>query len=193
MCARYEQNSPPERLVERFGLAVLPDFNFPDGEIRPTDRAVAVLPGNRGVALPWGLPAPWDGKPLINARSETLSEKQTFRPVLEYRCLVPATAYFEWRKAGSAKLKNRIMRQDGEPFAFAGLTDGERFTIITCAPGPDVEAIHSRMPVILPKGTEQAWIAEGRSFEDCRELLRPTEAGTLTSDEEVPVQGDLFG
>lgn len=193
MCARYEQNSPPGRLIERFGLAVLPEFNFPDGEIRPTDRAVAVLPGGKAVALPWGLPAPWDGKPLINARAETLEEKQTFRPLLEQRCLVPATAYFEWRKAGSAKLKNRIARRDGEPFAFAGLTDGERFTIVTCVPGRDVEAIHSRMPVILAPEREADWIAPGRHFADCRELLEPTRPGTLTSVEDQPVQHDLFG
>ena len=195
MCARYEQNSPPGRLIERFGLAVLPEFNFPDGEIRPTDRAVAVLPGGRAVALPWGLPAPWDGKPLINARAETLEEKPTFRPLLEQRCLVPATAYFEWRKAGSAKLKNRIARRDGEIFAFAGLTDGERFTIITCPPAADIAHIHDRMPVILERRAEPLWIDRGTPFDKVSGLLVPYEAQPLRAEEEAPPpagQPDLF-
>ena len=87
----------------------------------------------------------------------------------------------------------RIARRDGEIFAFAGLTDGERFTIVTCVPGRDVEAIHSRMPVILAPEREADWIAPGRQFADCRDLLEPVRPGTLTAVEDQPVQRDLFG
>ena len=68
--------------------------------------------GPVGRLLGWGLGVDWTAKPLINARAETLAEKRTFRPLLERRCLVPATAYFEWRKDGKARHKNRIRPED---------------------------------------------------------------------------------
>ena len=81
MCARFENKTKPEKLVELFDLTTLPSSNFPEGDIRPTDRAILIT--DKGATVqPWGIPSPWDAKPLINARSETLSEKQTFRPLL---------------------------------------------------------------------------------------------------------------
>lgn len=192
MCARFENKTKPEKLVELFDLTMLPSSNFPEGDIRPTDRAILIT--DKGATVqPWGIPSPWDAKPLINARSETLSEKQTFRPLLQRRCLIPATAYYEWRKLGSQRLKNRIERPENEVMIFAGLTDGQHFTIITCAPGPDVEAIHNRMPVILARDVANDWIDSSRSFEECREMLYPAPSGTLQTTEETPRQTDLFG
>ena len=123
------------------------------------DRRLGEGPGAR--LLGWGLPVEWDAKPLINARAETLAEKKTFQPLLDARCLVPATAYFEWRKASAGKLKNRIAPSDGGLFAFAGLMDGRRFTIITCRPAPEIAHIHGRMPVILDRRAEPKWIDPG--------------------------------
>ncbi|MEQ8711142.1 MAG: SOS response-associated peptidase [Rhodospirillales bacterium] len=192
MCARYENKTKPESLIELFDLATVPPTNFPDGDIRPTDRAMLIT-GSGAAVQPWGIPSPRDAKPLINARSETLSEKQTFRPLLQQRCLVPATAYYEWRKLGSQRLKNRIERCDEAVMIFAGLTDGRYFTIITCTPGPDVGAIHDRMPVILSRDAANDWIDNRRSFDECRGLLRPTPEQTLRATEDAPRQTDLFG
>ena len=153
-----------------------------------------------GVAKPrlsgWGLAVEWNAKPLINARAETLREKKTFLPLLENRCLVPATAYFEWRKDGPALRKNRIGTKSRNVFAFAGLTDGERFTIVTCLPSPGIAHIHNRMPVILMAQAEQRWLDLVNPYVAVAGLLRPYEQNVLVANEEPPSevrQLNLFG
>ncbi len=193
MCTNYQAITRQKELEARFNLTALPPLPVED-DVRPTDRALVVAGARQPVILSWGIPAPWDGKPLINARAETLTEKPTFRPLLESRCLVPAAAYFEWRRDGSARLKNRIAPADGQPFAFAGLRTETHFTIVTCAPAPGIAHIHPRMPVILDADAEAAWIDPALPFADVREFLVPF-AAPLAADEEQPrnSQPDLFG
>ena len=163
--------------------------------VRGTNRALVIAGGRRARLLVWGLPATWNGKPLINARAETLARKKTFRPLLGNRCLVPATAYFEWRGEGRHKLKMRIAPADGGLMAFAGLTDGDHFTIITCAPAPAIAHIHDRMPVILDAGAEGPWLDLGLPFAAVGALLVPYAGGRLAADEDpLPRrEPDLFG
>ena len=194
MCSRFEIDAQPGDLAERFGLADPPPVPGAP-EIRPTDMALII----KGVAKPrlsgWGLAVEWNAKPLINARAETLREKKTFLPLLENRCLVPVTTYFEWRKDGPALRKNRIVTKSRGVFAFAGLTDGERFTIITCPPAADIAHIHDRMPVILERRAEPLWIDRGTPFDKVSGLLVPYEAQPLRAEEETPPpagQPDLF-
>ena len=193
MCTNYQAIARQKELEARFRLANLPPLPVED-DVRPTDRALVVIAVRQAVVLSWGIPSPWDGKPLINARAETLTEKPTFRPLLESRCLVPAAAYFEWRRDGRARLKNRIAPADGHPFAFAGLHDGSHFTIVTCAPAPGIAHIHPRMPVILDAEAEAAWIDPAVPFDAVCDCLVPF-AAALTADEERPRtdQPDLFG
>ena len=184
MCSRYEMNARPRDLVERFLLKdepVLPEKT----EVRPTDEALIVV-ARRPVLCRWGLRVSWDDKPLINAREETLEQRKTFRPLLRDRCLVPATAYFEWRRDGKRRFKNRISPDGQDLFAFAALTDGEYFTIITCSPVPALAHIHDRMPVILAPDAGRQWLDQMIPFNEVSALLRPFSAGTLTAREEPP-------
>ena len=210
MCSRYELNASPRDLVDRFDLFDSPDVAprgsrgrpphlysggtppvAPRAEIRPTNLAPVIDGAHRLWMAQWGLAVSWDTKPLINARAETLERKKSFRPLLASRCLVPATAYFEWRRDGSRRLKNRIAPADGGLFAFAGLTDGERFTIVTCAPAAPIAHIHDRMPVILEADGEAAWLDGARPFADVKPLLAPF-AAALAASEQAPRQPDLF-
>jgi putative SOS response-associated peptidase YedK len=197
MCSRFELTATPDEIARRFGLPVA--GNLPNSpELRPTDLAL-VITATGPHLMNWGLAVDWDTKPLINARAETLDQKKTFRSLLANRCLVPATAYFEWRKDGAAKYKNRIAPADGQPmeplFAFAGLYEGERFTIITCPPTPSIAHIHNRMPVIVDGKAEAQWINSDMSFEAVSGTLIPYKADTLIAKEETPPPGpqpDLF-
>ena len=190
MCSRFEMTAGAGDISRRFSLAAPPPLAKAP-ELRPTDLGLVIAPQGPCL-LGWGLSVEWDAKPLINARAETLSRKKTFRPLLEGRCLVPATAYFEWRKDGAARRKNRIGLADGMLFAFAGLTDGERFTIVTCPPSPSIAHIHDRMPVMLAAGAEARWLDPGVAFAEVSGLLVPYQAGPLKADEETPSQPDLF-
>jgi putative SOS response-associated peptidase YedK len=193
MCSRFERQGKPKKTAERFDLEDPPEAPE-QAEIRPTDPALVIREPGRAVFLTWGLPASWESKPLINARSETLTERKTFRPLLANRCLVPATAYFEWRGVGRQRFKNRIAFADDAPFAFAGLYTENAFTIITCAPAPAIAHIHNRMPVILARAAETAWLDPDRPFETLARYLIPYEERPLNADEQTPPgsQRDLF-
>ena len=80
--------------------------------------------------------------------------------------------------------------------AFAGLTDGERFTIITCPPVPEIAHIHDRMPVILAAAAEQQWMDPGLAFGQVSGALIPYPGEALAAEEEPPAdkgQPDMFG
>lgn len=193
MCSRFGLNSPPQRLIDRFGLTVPPPLPN-SGVLRPTDMALVVLPGRVPALRPWGLLVDWSPRPVINARAETLRDKPTFRRLLDHRVIVPADTYTEWRSVGSLKVPHHISRADGATMALAGLIDGEwRFTLVTCAPSPSVAFIHDRMPVVLPDVVaESAWLDADAPFDDVAGALAPY-PHALRVEEEKPPQGDLFG
>jgi len=181
MCARFELNVRGERVLDRFGLHVPPEDDpewgslarLPVAEVRPTDRVPVIGPRRRPVALVWGLSVEWDKKPLINARAETLDTKPTFRRLVGNRCLVPATAFFEWSGPKGDKRMHRVARGDGAIHALAGLVDPDsgRFTIVTRAANDQMAPLHARMPVILAPDAESAWLDPAQPFADVRPLL----------------------
>ena len=192
MCARFEMSASPQLIMDAFHLDAPPPVPNTD-DMRPTDQAL-IIDGAGPRLMRWGLTVSWDRKPMINARAETLAEKATFRPLLEQRCLVPMTAYLEWRRAeDGGKRRNRIAPAAGGPAAFAGLTDGDAFTIVTCTPAPAIEHIHNRMPVILDARGAAAWMDGTRTFAEVRTALHPFD-GALAYEEQVPerAQGELF-
>jgi len=121
----------------------------------------------------WGLIPSWAKDPTIgskmfNARVETVADKLSFKKALRFQhCIIPASAFFDWKGAPGAKVKQRIARRDGELFGFAGLydtwksPDGHRIatcTIITTTPNRVLAPIHNWMPVILLPDDEEAWL-----------------------------------
>lgn len=193
MCSRYELNNTAREVADLFGLDAAPPMPN-TSVIRPTDTGVVIGP-NGPQLLPWGLSVDWTKQPMINARSETLSEKPTFRGLLQSRCLVIATAYFEWRKDNLGKKhKNTIRVADTPILAMAGLTDGERFTIVTCPPADDVAYVYHRMPVILTPHAARRWVSPV-PFNDVTSSLTPYAGRVIIEEEKAPppAQSDLFG
>jgi len=136
-----------------------------DGEIFPSN----VVPVQTGVdsyeAMKWGFTA-YDGKLLINARSETALEKPTFRAsMLERRCLIPASGYYEWQTSGNSKTKYRFFLP-GQPLYLAGCYRQEKdsplpsFVILTRRPPANIASIHDRMPVIIPPLFTAQWLKD---------------------------------
>jgi putative SOS response-associated peptidase YedK len=105
---------------------------------------------------------------MINARGESAAEKPAFREAMaKRRCLVPASGFFEWKGVPGRKQPFAITVPGRPLFAFAGLwetwrpRDGElveTFTIVTTDANDAIAEIHDRMPVILPKEAEAAWL-----------------------------------
>jgi putative SOS response-associated peptidase YedK len=114
----------------------------------------------------WGLVPFWAkdekiGYKMINARSETISVKPSFRKAHSLqRCIIPAGGFFEWKQVDKEKIPYYIYLKNQLVFGFADLYDVwhdkqgrelKTYTIITMEPNALVEHIHNRMPVILEK------------------------------------------
>ena len=112
--------------------------------------------------MKWGYTLP-DGKQIINARSETAADKPLFRDgMLQRRCLIPATNYFEWEKRGRERIKYAIRQSDSPIMYMAGVYRIENgkpvFSILTREPAENIAFIHNRMPVILPSEAKDDWL-----------------------------------
>ena len=136
------------------------------GDVFPTD-IVPVVASSRSMkpsafAMRWGY-ALGDGRRIINARSETAESKPLFRDgMLNRRCAVPATNYYEWERRSRERTKYAIQPAAGGLFYMAGIyriEDGRPvFTILTREPAESIAFIHDRMPVILPADLVKDWI-----------------------------------
>jgi putative SOS response-associated peptidase YedK len=205
MCGRYEILNG-ERIFVRFGVANATSTtqtqaqtqaseifaNLEVRDVRPTQQVPALLTDHQLQVMKWGLVPSWAkdaaiGNKMINARAEGIAEKPSFkRPLRTQRCLLPASAFFEWQGIHgikSSKTKYRIGRKDGDMFGLAGLYDtwkrpgGDELmtcTIITCAPNAVMAPIHTRMPVILLPEDEDAWLdPDMTEVERITRYLRP--------------------
>jgi putative SOS response-associated peptidase YedK len=179
MCGRFVITSPPEALRQIFGYLEQPNFP-PRHNIAPTQPVPVVIVEN-GVRhfrlMRWGLIPAWVKDPrkftlLINARSETVTEKPAFKNAIKRRrCLVPADGYYEWHVADGQKRPYFIHRRDAAPFGLAGLAEtwlgpnGEELdtvAIVTAPASADLAALHHRVPVTIEAADFERWL-------DCRE------------------------
>ncbi|MCX8061983.1 MAG: SOS response-associated peptidase [Anaerolineales bacterium] len=176
MCGRFTLTTEISELQKAFPWAEFPSQMKPRYNIAPS-QPVAVIANQDPYHVDffiWGLIPSWAKEPqignrLINARAETLTQKPAFRSSYRYRrCLILADGFFEWRREGKTKAPFLIRFKSRAPFALAGLwdrwqsPDGSEIlscTIITTEANELVQAIHSRMPVILPPTEYQFWLA----------------------------------
>ena len=188
----FQRVRRPVLKPERGSTPNLPPLDF----IRPTEIAPVLRAhgGGEGAGvelalLRWGLVSDKaKGAPIINFRSEG-------RRFQTGRCLVPATAFYEFVGARHPKARWRFEPAAGGFFCFAGLwrtQDGtERFTLLTTAAGPDIAPYHDRQPVALSEAGWAVWL--GGAEEGA--LLRPSPAGTFAARCDRPAERtpSLFG
>jgi putative SOS response-associated peptidase YedK len=180
-------------LIEQFDVEVSAERQLelftPRYNIAPTQEIVVVradtASGHRiASTMRWGLIPSWSkeglkGRPMINARGETVAEKPAFRTAFCCRrCLIPADGFYEWQLPASGRGKKQpyyIHRRDDRPFAFAGLWETwrggtgddaplviESCTIVTTAAAGALRELHDRMPVILAPGDYSQWLDPAR-------------------------------
>jgi putative SOS response-associated peptidase YedK len=180
MCGRYVLTANPQQMTERFALSVGPPDLPTRYNVAPQMHMPVIVANspNRLDIMRWGLVPSWAkdervGYKTINARAETVAERPAYRAALRYhRCLVPASGFYEWRATPRGKQPYFIHLPDEPLFAFAGLydiwhsPDGSElptYTIITCAPNELMAPLHNRMPVILARDAEAAWLDPGET------------------------------
>ena len=175
MCGRYfidDSLKSFEPLIEELNRGKpggTPAVQIKTGEIRPTDVAPAIANSRarrqRPFLMRWGFGGR-DSHVVINARSETALARPMFRDaMLERRCLVPASYYFEWQAQGKRRIKHAV-KPDGPVMYMAGLYRLEvgellaAFTILTQAADERIAHIHDRMPVLLPAQWAGEWLLQ---------------------------------
>lgn len=180
MCGRYYISDEDMEEELRLILDILKQRADPEtkletrGEIFPTD-VVPVLANNRALAkAPFAMRRGFDmnGKSVINARSETASEKPMFADGMQQRrCLITASFYFEWEKRDAGKIKYAIKPTKAKVVYMAGIyrirAGSPVMVILTKDASEDVAFIHNRMPVMLPTDMHQDWLNpkyEGREL-----------------------------
>jgi len=186
------------QVAELFGVSETPDVQ-PRYNVAPTQQVVAarMSPADEHrelVLLRWGLVPHWADDPkignrMINARSETVATKPSFRQAFKKRrCLVVADGFYEWKKTNGQKQPYYIRLKDDKPFGFAGLwerwqrddEETQSCTIITTAPNELMEPIHNRMPVIVQPDDYELWLRpDFEGGDKLQELLRPYPAEAL--------------
>jgi putative SOS response-associated peptidase YedK len=178
MCGRFAFYSPAEATTALFGVrptvAIEARYN-----IAPTQYVASIRDGEQGdrelVMLRWGLIPFWAKDPaignrMINARSDTVAEKPSYRNAYKKRrCLILANGFYEWRQEGAGKTPYYITTDDDSSFAFAGLwenwndkssdTSIQSTTILTAEANEFMASLHHRMPVILTPQTADRWLA----------------------------------
>ena len=190
MCGRYVFVSEPQELRTEFpDLEIL--GGIPNRESTYPGMDVAVLRKKESFVLSpmrWGLIPSWakdhaTGFKTFNARSETVTEKPTFRtPFKRKRCLLPLNGYFEWKAEGKKKIPHYFSSPEKKILYAAALFDEwegpagyiESCTMLTTAASEIVIPIHDRMPVFLGKMEWEIWLEPSSKEKDLLGLLRPT-------------------
>lgn len=196
MCGRYnftaEQVEEIARMVQEINKR-LSGNTVRTGEVRPTDLAAVVTPQGPA-AMSWGFPHFKGSGVIINAKSETVTEKRMFRDsAVSRRCLIPSTGFYEWGtaedhqlslfepapSAKTGKTKYLFNLPDMDVLYMAGFwkrfqgEEAPRFVILTTAANSSIGDIHNRMPVVLRREEWPMWLENadfGKLF-DRRDIL----------------------
>jgi len=192
MCGRFILLTDLLVITESFNVQNVACEYRQGNNISPGQQIVAVIRRdnqNIMVSFRWGLIPSWAkdpsiGNKMFNARAETIAEKPSFKNAFQKRrCLIPADGFYEWQKMGKMKKPLQFSLKSEEPFGFAGLhetwtsPDNQAIhtcTIITTEPNEVIKPIHDRMPVIVPKEQEAAWIdPDNHNQKELLSILKP--------------------
>jgi len=109
--------------------------------------------------------------PVATLRGEDLDSRPFYGRLLkEKRCLIPATAFFEWiTDASGSQRRARFSHPAGKPFLLAGVFDrhpraGPTCAILTIAANEALAAFSGRMPLILSRDEAVFWLGDHPVF-----------------------------
>ena len=182
MCGRKALEKGKEEIIEELMADKWSAGDFmPNYNIAPTQNSLVLVKEKQSniiKSMRWGLLNEWtnnlsDGSKIINARSETIAQKPSFKGLLSRnRCIVISDGYYEWKKHQNKKIPFFIQRKDRYLMLLAGLWRIWQspsnyiytYTILTKRAQRDISHIHNRMPVILSKSEIEKWINPNNSY-----------------------------
>ncbi len=203
MCTAYElgkQRGSSPRYLDPEAVAELLAINE-TRIIRPTIPAPVIMPNGSLRTMLWGFRLPVPGskgkmRTVVNSREDKLDGRTWNKSFRERRCLIPATAFYEWVDGRGGKVPLRFERPDDQMTYIAGIwrkeeERGECFSMITTEPNGVLAPVHDRMPAVL--GDEQilSYLRdELHNFGPSRVLLQYQEAENFLK--KPLARGDLF-
>jgi len=211
MCGRFtitiDLEDLREYLVDHYDITELKsEFELPRYNIAPTQDVITIINDgskNRVGLLKWGLIPPFAkdekiGASMINAKSETLMEKPSFRSSFQTkRCVILADSFYEWKREENKKTPMRIGLNNNQIFPMAGLwstftrPDGTKIhstTIITTHANELMSEIHDRMPVILDDQAVATWLNPRiQDLNMLSKMLKPYDSKAMYSYKVSPI------
>ena len=211
MCGRFtitiDLEDLREYLVDHYDITELKsEFELPRYNIAPTQDVITIINDgskNRVGLLKWGLIPPFAkdekiGASMINAKSETLMERPSFRSSFQTkRCVILADSFYEWKREENKKTPMRIGLNNNQIFPMAGLwstftrSDGSKIhstTIITTHANELMSEIHHRMPVILDDESVATWLnPRNQDLNMLSKMLKPYESKDMYSYKVSPI------
>lgn len=221
MCGRYATTRSSQDLDDAFAARLADGAELPEADwnMAPTKQAPLVVgrrredadeaeaPERELLSATWGLVPSWAkdrsiGNRLINARSETVAEKPSFRRAFaRRRAIVPADGYYEWYAGAGPKGPKQPFYITGRPEAeapggarevlgLAGLYEFWRaaaddpwlvtFTILTTSAEGADGLLHDRAPLLVAPEVRDAWLSPvERPAAELLDLLQPATPGRL--------------
>lgn len=191
MCGRYTLTKKSGDIAQRYNLAkisdeIKPNYNTVPSQIMPV---ITENVGKRQLELMrWGIHrmvGPDKELEIINTRSDKAFGGFWKRTVLNRRCLIPATGFYEWKKEKDGKVPFFIHPKDLDLYSFAGIwsewkNDNDKvintYSIMTTEPNKEMRSVHNRAPVILHREEEESWLEPSNDTpESLEKLLFPSE------------------
>lgn len=205
MCGRFAEFRRLKELIRHFPIDEAAVETTPNYNVSPSQEILAITrhdDKNHLEKLHWGLVPFWAkdttvGSRMINARSETVATRPSFKTAFKWRrCLILADGFYEWKGKKGNKQPMFLTLPGGRPFAFAGLWESwddrgketapyRSCTILTKEASASVLPIHNRMPVILKPEAFTAWL--NRDNQDIRLLQEIIGKQVYTQLTSVPV------
>ena len=198
MCTRFVlRREDLELLFKTLGLVISAQaasrYNIAPSQRVAGVRASTASSQFEPLPLRWGFQPRWaranvTNAPLVNARSEDVEQRPTFKEAFRARrCLLPCSGFYEWHAQGRARDPWFFTRADGQPFFLAALwapaaesPQGEPSTaVLTTAPNECVARIHHRMPAIVMSDQATRWLRGSPA--EARALLQPFPAQAMLS------------
>ena len=192
MCGRKTLRMSKKAIIEELMVDEWQVEDYaPSYNIAPTQNALVLVQEKSSKivrSMKWGLIPAWSknelyGSKMINARTETLTTKPSFKNLIsKYRCIVLSDGYYEWKQSGCKKVPFFIQKKDGGLMLFAGLwttwsMSSKKvftYTILTTKAQENISAIHDRMPVLIDKSKAKMWINSDNKFSEVEQELTDT-------------------
>ncbi len=180
MCGRLNVVDDPLSMIVSNQLGV--QFASPTNtDLKPSQTIACIAKSANQLTqinLTWGIKPDWSNTLIINAKSETICEKKTFKTaILQNRCLVPCSGWYEWLTENNKKQKYLFSSPDNIPLYMAGIYypqhsgQSDKLVTLTTKPTTQCAAYHHRMPVIIALNEVSYWFdAKAQALEPLFEV-----------------------